>query len=278
MGNMRAKVVAGLSLLLITTQVQATGFDSVMNTMCHTCKNEILQSQTPTGSFVPSQVYQWQDLLKAVSDAHLTGIGSLKLWMGDEDDSGSNAWKYGLVNLAAFLAQSMKETIKYDACDENNWDSSTGYPASNACGQLGQSYQDYQCGAEDAHMACEVDPGMEIRGTTNAQWYGAPAAFFCAPRSKIPEAPRWNHGGWCDPNVERDTDKTVDEYFDYLQSGGRCEDYVGQKAGFFEACGGGGAPTPPPPPSGSPRAPTWRGAAGGAAASFRRRASATSGS
>ena len=38
--------------------------------------------------------------------------------------------------------QSMKETIQYDACSENNWDlRNSAYPASNACGQLGQSYQ-----------------------------------------------------------------------------------------------------------------------------------------
>ena len=38
--------------------------------------------------------------------------------------------------------QSMKETIQYDACSENNWDvRNNAYPASNACGQLGQSYQ-----------------------------------------------------------------------------------------------------------------------------------------
>ena len=36
----------------------------------------------------------------------------------------------------------MKETIKYDACDENNWDIiNAKYPLSNSCGQLGQSYQ-----------------------------------------------------------------------------------------------------------------------------------------
>ena len=35
--------------------------------------------------------------------------------------------RYALVNLAAFLAQSMKETIRYDACDENNWDSTNNY-------------------------------------------------------------------------------------------------------------------------------------------------------
>ena len=38
---------------------------------------------------------------------------------------------YGLVNVAAFLAQSMKETIQYDACDENSWDLVGGkYPLS----------------------------------------------------------------------------------------------------------------------------------------------------
>ena len=46
-----------------------------------------------------------------------------------------------MVSVAAFLAQSMKETIQYDACDENNWDIPTGYAAANACGQRGQSYQ-----------------------------------------------------------------------------------------------------------------------------------------
>ncbi len=41
----------------------------------------------------------------------------------------------------------MQETIQYDACDENNWSNqattaTTGgdaYPATAACGQLGQS-------------------------------------------------------------------------------------------------------------------------------------------
>lgn len=53
-------------------------------------------------------------------------------------------------------------------------------------GQLGQSYQDYKCSADEAHMACPVDPGMEIKATTNAKWYGAPAPLFCAPKSKMP--------------------------------------------------------------------------------------------
>lgn len=40
-------------------------------------------------------------------------------YLGEE--SVDLGWEYGLVNLAAFLAQCMKETILYDACDENNW-------------------------------------------------------------------------------------------------------------------------------------------------------------
>ena len=48
---------------------------------------------------------------------------------------------------------------------------------SNACGQLGQSYQDYHCAANEKHMECPVDPNMEIKAITHATWYGAPGAL-----------------------------------------------------------------------------------------------------
>jgi hypothetical protein len=118
----------------------------------------------------------------------------------------------------------MKETIKYDACDEVSvscffvificsfiWPLSTlsqeflgfrwvsapsfilccvpchltlilsprldtkhtvngKYPLSNACGQLGQSYQDYHCPENEKHMECPVDPNMEITAVTHAKW------------------------------------------------------------------------------------------------------------
>lgn len=97
----------------------------------------------------------------------------------------------------------MNETIKYDACDENSWDLIQGkYPLSNgtspkllysqiknivllqtnahqsldtshlrtlACGQLGQSYQDYHCPEHEKHMECPVDKNMEITATTHAK-------------------------------------------------------------------------------------------------------------
>ena len=45
------------------------------------------------------------------------GVASKKLYIGEDVENGH---VYGMVNIAAFLAQSMKETIQYDACDENS--------------------------------------------------------------------------------------------------------------------------------------------------------------
>lgn len=141
-------------------------------------------------------------------------------YLGDSKGS-DEEYKYGLTNVAAFLAQSMKETIKYNACSENNWDLIQGvYAISNACGQLGQSYQDYKCPKGEEHMVCEVDLEMESRAVTNAKWYGAPPPFFCEPKkNKDDFTGKWNHGfmcnvGWVDPPI-------------------KCEDYEGQKAGGY---------------------------------------------
>mmetsp|Transcript_3002 Transcript_3002/g.6957 ORF Transcript_3002/g.6957 Transcript_3002/m.6957 type:complete len:118 (-) Transcript_3002:3153-3506(-) len=71
-------------------------------------------------------------MLAALRVMYQQGVAGKTFYMGDEGDIGHN-YKYGLVNLAAFLAQSMKETVKYDVCDENSWDLVGGrYPLSNA--------------------------------------------------------------------------------------------------------------------------------------------------
>ena len=44
-----------------------------------------------------------------------SGVAGKFYYLGDDSENG---YKYGLVNLAAFIGQSMKETIQYDACDE----------------------------------------------------------------------------------------------------------------------------------------------------------------
>ena len=67
--------------------------------------------------------------------------------------------------------------------------------------------QDYKCSdvidpttgatVPAAEMQCEVDPNMVIVARTHAKWYGAPPPLFCAPKSIVPEAPRWDITGWC---------------------------------------------------------------------------------
>eukprot|EP00798_Chlamydomonas_sp_ICE-L_P010158 gene10158-8062_t len=104
----------------------------------------ILRSQQPDLTWAPSSIYFWPDLVSALTSMHVQGVGGSKFWLGD---TSANGYKYGLVSVAAFLAQSMKETVQYDACDKTNWDSTSGYSTSNACGQLGQSYQNYNCPA-----------------------------------------------------------------------------------------------------------------------------------
>jgi len=211
----------------------------------------------------PSRIYSWADMTTAVHAMASRGVGSAKLWIGD----GGNDPVYGLVNIAAFLAQCMKETIQYDACDENNWSDGrtvaeaggTIYAGTSACGQLKQSYQNYECSAEEnalagGQMSCDVDPNMEFRATTRAEWYGAPSFMFCAPKSKIPKAPRWNFGGWCPAGGEKFDGPNVDldAYFAYVNQGGTCQDYEGQAAGGWEFCNGQGCANPAAPLFGQP--------------------------
>ena len=138
--------------------------------------NELFLFESPLlGQFVPSTVYQYGGLAAGLKLMNTKGVAGKRFYLGDDS---ANGHIYGLINVAAFLAQSMKETIKYNACDENNWDLLEGiYPLSNACGQLGQSYQDYHCSQEEKHMECPVDKNMRITAVTHASWYGAPGMF-----------------------------------------------------------------------------------------------------
>jgi len=164
----------------------------------------------------PSQVYRYEGFKAGLEIMFENGVAGKHFYLGNGHPE--NGHLYGLVNIAAFLGQSMKETIQYDACDENSWDYfDMVYPLSNSCGQLGQSYQDYHCPEHEAHMECEVDPNMSIRANTHAKWYGAPGPLFCGPKSEYPQTGIWDytyncHNPWAEPP----------EY---------CTDYEGQKAG-----------------------------------------------
>merc|ERR1712166_626022 len=215
----------------------------------------VFKYQTPSGGWLPSTIYTWEDMIEGVKVMASEGIGDAKLYVGE----GSN-FNYGLANLAGFLGQCMKETIMYNACDENNWSDpkyvatvgGEAYAAASSCGQGKQSYQDYKCSAADdaiagGKMACDVDLTMEIRANTQAQWYGAPPKMFCAPKSKVPKAPKWNYGSpWCPARGGYDykepfgANASLDEYFAYVNKGGGCRDYDPIKAGGWQFCGGQG--------------------------------------
>ena len=80
----------------------------------------------------------------------ITGLRKHLFYLGLDNPS---HWEYGLVNIAAFLAQAMTESIKHDACAEHQWEMNTDpragwnsanqfYAFSNSCGQHAQNYQE----------------------------------------------------------------------------------------------------------------------------------------
>jgi hypothetical protein len=61
------------------------------------------------GGWLPSTVYRYDTMLKALQLMYLEGVGDLKFYLG-QDVEGVEGVKIGLANIAAFLAQAMKET------------------------------------------------------------------------------------------------------------------------------------------------------------------------
>jgi predicted chitinase len=180
--------------------------------------SELFLYDTGTEGYIESTIYRYQGFRDGLEVMHEDGAGGSYFYLGGGSEIG---YKIAMTNIAAFFAQSMKETIKYDACDENSWDLIGGkYPLSNACGQLGQSYQEYHCPEDERHMECDLDPNMKITAVTSAKWYGAPAPLFCGPKEEIPFTGFWDYGyecnkGWADPPET-------------------CDVYEGQKAGKFD--------------------------------------------
>jgi len=170
----------------------------------------------------PSTVYRYEGFLAGLQVMVADGVAGKRYYLGDDSERGH---LYGLANIAAFLGQSMKETIQYDACDENNWDfyfenPLVVYPLANACGQLEQSYQDYHCPEHERHMECKVDKDMSLRATTHAKWYGAPGPFFCGPTSEYEQVGIWDYTFACD-NKWADPPLT-------------CDVYEGQRSGRYD--------------------------------------------
>ena len=77
--------------------------------------NNLFLYESPADGWIPSSIYKSDGLLKGLEIMNKKGVNKLHFYLGGEE---RGDYKYGLTNVAAFLAQSMKETIKYDACDE----------------------------------------------------------------------------------------------------------------------------------------------------------------
>jgi hypothetical protein len=108
--------------------------DEVLEAAKDDIDTKLFLYETPSFQWVQSSVYKYADFRESLYVMATQGVAGKKFYIGEDV---TNGHVYGLVNIAAFLAQSMKETIKYDACDESSWDSVGGvYPLSNACGQL----------------------------------------------------------------------------------------------------------------------------------------------
>ena len=184
-----------------------TFFDKLINDLSDEFNSRIFLSQPPDPNDppVPSTVYKFEDFITALKKLQDAGR-DFAFWYGDSCSLESQ--KAGLVNMAAFLGQAMRETIIYDACDENNWDKwradvfkeptsppeflSAIYPMSSGCGQLGQKYAEYRCEDE-----CPEDPSMELTASTNAGWIGAPPPLVCGPKSKFDGLGYWNPMQFC---------------------------------------------------------------------------------
>eukprot|EP01067_Filipodium_phascolosomae_P004255 Filipodium_phascolosomae@DN2745_c1_g1_i19.p1 len=90
----------------------------------------------------------------------------------------------------------------------------------NACGQLRQSYQDYECPEAEKHMECAMNPSMETKAVTTAIWWGAPGPFICGPKSKYPKAGAWDIRASC--------------HKPWLRPPQFCTEYPGQKGGAYD--------------------------------------------
>lgn len=123
----------------------------------------ILRSEHPSGELWPSYLYTFGGF-KSALEKMTSGIGpGEKNFFYVGDGYSPKSLEYGLVNIAAFLAEGVVQSIYYDACDENSWEMiDYRYPISNSCGQEGKSYQDDVCKEEnEVGMECEVDNRME---------------------------------------------------------------------------------------------------------------------
>ena len=111
-----------------------------------------------------STAFRFNSFISALRTSSLYGLSGSKVFFlggATEDVKGFHA---GLVNLAAFLANTMVESIRTDSCDEVSWEKNASgqHSISNACGQNGRDYSLEVCPEWQSFMTCNVNPEMEM--------------------------------------------------------------------------------------------------------------------
>lgn len=149
-------------------------------------RKDIMDSIIFQSQYGPSEEYLHQDMMNALNVVVYQLPISLAFYGGENFELvGIN---YGLVNLAAFLANAMVEGIKIDSCDEWNTDDIDSenwkYPLANSCGQYGRSYQGEIC-REDVDSMCPIVKSMNLTALssplTDSPSLKGPPPFFCRP-------------------------------------------------------------------------------------------------
>ena len=94
-------------------------------------KSTAFVSYDSNGSPYPSNVYTYDYFMTVLETMSVSGVGGggneMRFYLGfDESTSSGKGILYGLINIAAFLAQAMMVSIKYDVCDEFHMDDYIG--------------------------------------------------------------------------------------------------------------------------------------------------------
>ncbi len=100
-----------------------TGISAIEQTflsMKDAINNNLFLYETPMMEWIPSTVYRFEGFFDGLKIMHGQGVAGKKIYLGVDDDDQNedceHCYMYGLVNVAAFLAQAMKETIRYVSC------------------------------------------------------------------------------------------------------------------------------------------------------------------
>ena len=101
---------------IISNTAAAKAVLKLISTKSSSIDNKLFLYESPADGWIPSTIYKSDGLRKGLEVMNGKGVNGLFFYLGG--NGGGDEYKYGLVNVASFLAQSMKETIKYDACDE----------------------------------------------------------------------------------------------------------------------------------------------------------------